>query len=325
MASPLLSVKNLQVQFNTRWGLLKAVNNISLEIQAREAYGIVGESGSGKSVTALTIMRLLPPSGRVVSGGVFFKGRDLLKLSDFEIRKVRGKEISLIFQDPQASLDPVFSIAHQIREAITIHQKMNPVGLDRRIIELLTSVGIPEPAIRKNQYPHQFSGGMKQRAMSAMALANSPALLIADEPTTSLDVTIQAQIIDLLHRLKTDLGVSVLLITHDMGLVAELCDRVSVMYAGYIVEAADVYSIFDHPRHPYTRGLISSIPRLDMEADTLESIQGRVPNPLELPPCCAFQPRCPHAQDVCKRRVPELLDIEQGVKVACFLAQGGAL
>jgi oligopeptide/dipeptide ABC transporter ATP-binding protein len=325
MGSPLLSISELRVQFETPWGRLHAVNHISLEIHEQEAYGIVGESGSGKSVTALTVMRLLPPAGQVSSGSVLFKGQDLLKMSESEMRRLRGKEISLIFQDPQASLDPVFTIADQIAEAITIHQRVNPVDLDRRVIDLLTSVGIPEPEIRKNQYPHQFSGGMKQRAMSAIALANNPSLIIADEPTTSLDVTIQAQIIDLLHRLKSERGVSILLITHDMGLVAELCDRVSVMYAGYIVESADVHSIFERPRHPYTRGLIGSIPRLDMDVEELVSIHGRVPDPLNLPPHCVFLPRCLYAQDVCKSGIPELMEVDQGTKVACFLAERGAL
>ena len=325
MPDVLLSVQGLQVRFNTRFGLLRAVNNISFEINSREAFGIVGESGSGKSVTALAIMRLLPPAGRVVSGNIFFNGRDLLKLSDREIRSLRGKEISLVFQDPQASFDPVFTIADQIKEAITIHQKMDRPVVERRVTELLANVGIPEPAIRKSQYPHQFSGGMKQRAMSAMALANNPALIIADEPTTSLDVTIQAQIIDLLRSLKTDLGVAVLLITHDMGLVAELCDRVAVMYAGSIVETADVHSIFDHPQHPYTQGLISSIPRLDVDAEELESIPGRVPDPLSVAEFCIFQPRCRHAKDICRSGIPALIDVRLGTKAACFLAQRGEL
>jgi oligopeptide/dipeptide ABC transporter ATP-binding protein len=323
MGNPLLSINELRVQFETQWGRLHAVNHISLEIHAREAYGIVGESGSGKSVTALTVMRLLPPSGRVSSGSVLFKGQDLLKMSASEMRMLRGKEISLIFQDPQASLDPVFTIGDQVAEAIKIHQRMNFPDLDRRVIDLLTSVGIPEPEIRKNQYPHQFSGGMKQRAMSAIALANNPSLIIADEPTTSLDVTIQAQIIDLLRRLKSERGISILLITHDMGLVAELCDRVSVMYAGCIVESADVHSIFDRPRHPYTRGLIGSIPRLDMDVEELVSIHGRVPDPLNLLPYCVFLPRCLYAQDVCRSGVPELVEVEGGTKVACFLAERG--
>jgi peptide/nickel transport system ATP-binding protein len=320
----ILSVEELEVRFDTGRGLLKAVNNISFDIRPAEAYGIVGESGSGKSVTALSILRLLSPNARVVSGKILFKGKDLLALSDQEMRNVRGKEISMVFQDPQASFDPVFTIASQIGEAMSLHQKISRKKIDSNIVSLLRSVGIPEPEVRKNQYPHQFSGGMKQRAMSAMALSNSPALIIADEPTTSLDVTIQAQMMDLFRDLKDRLGVSILLITHDMALVADFCDRVSVMYAGSIVETADVHSLFKNPRHPYTKALINSIPRLDREQEELESIPGRMPSLLELPTFCAYQPRCKFAKERCLEGVPAASDLN-GIKVACYRAQAGEL
>jgi len=321
----LISVEGLQVHFLTSRGMLKAVNNVSFEVNKGEAYGIVGESGSGKSVTALAILRILSPNARIGSGSIFFKGRDLLSLNDKEIRAIRGKEISMVFQDPQSSFDPIFTIANQISEAISIHRDLVPKEMDTHITGLLRSVGIPEPEIRKNQYPHQFSGGMKQRAMSAMALSNSPELIIADEPTTSLDVTIQAQIIELFKNLIEALGISILLITHDMGLIAELCDRVSVMYAGYILETADVYTLFKSPRHPYTKALIDSIPRLDLERDELESIPGRVPNPLDLPPFCVFQPRCKFATDICVRGMPGLQEVGEGSQVACYRVQRGEL
>jgi len=324
-SNSLISVERLQVHFLTTRGVLKAVNNVSFEVNKGEAYGIVGESGSGKSVTALAILRILSPNARIRSGKILFNRRDLLSLNDQEMRAIRGKQISMVFQDPQSSLDPIFTIANQIGEAVSIHRKLVPEEMDNHITGLLRSVGIPEPEIRKNQYPHQFSGGMKQRAMSAMSLSNSPELIIADEPTTSLDVTIQAQIIELFKNLIGELGISILLITHDMGLIAELCDRVSVMYAGYILETADVYTLFKNPRHPYTKALIDSIPRLDLDRDELESIPGRVPNPLDLPPFCVFQPRCKFATDICLSGMPELLEVGEGGRVACHRAQRGEL
>lgn len=319
---PLLSVEGLGVHFKTARGTLKAVNQVSFEMSKGEAYGLVGESGSGKSVTALSILRLLSPNARIASGKILFQGRDLLSLSDPEIRKIRGKEISMVFQDPQSSFDPLFTIANQIGEAIGIHQNLSHRETDHSVKALLRGVGIPEPEVRKDQYPHQYSGGMKQRAMSAMALSNNPLLVIADEPTTSLDVTIQAQIMDLFRGLKNKLNVSVLLITHDMALIAEFCDRVSVMYAGYIVETADVRTLFRNPRHPYTRALMDSIPRLDVDREELESIPGRLPNPIDLPSFCAYQPRCPFAEEVCLRGVPELRPVGV-VRVACYRVQRG--
>lgn len=325
ISNSLISVESLQVHFPTTRGVLKAVNNVSFQVNRGEAYGIVGESGSGKSVTALAILRILPPTSKIRSGKILFNGRNLLSLSDSEMRTIRGREISMIFQDPQSSFDPIFTISNQIGEAVSIHRKLTPVEMNTHITTLLRSVGIPEPEIRKNQYPHQFSGGMKQRAMSAMALSNSPELIIADEPTTSLDVTIQAQIIELFRNLIRKMGISILLITHDMGLVAELCDRVSVMYAGYIVETADVYTLFESPKHPYTKALIESIPRLDLDKDKLVSIPGRVPDPLNIPPFCVFQPRCKFFTDICLSGMPELLMVGERTKVACYRSQRGDL
>jgi oligopeptide/dipeptide ABC transporter ATP-binding protein len=323
-SDPILSVQDLEVVFATGRGPLRAVNKVTFDIRPGEAYGIVGESGSGKSVTALSILRLLARNARVVSGSILFKGRDVLALRDDELRNLRGKEIAMVFQDPQASFDPVFTIRSQIGEAMSLHRSLSRKEIDANVVSLLRSVGIPEADRRKDQYPHQFSGGMKQRAMSAMALCNSPALIIADEPTTALDVTIQAQMMDLFRDLKERLGVSILLITHDMGLVAEFCDRVSVMYAGSIVETADVHALFKHPRHPYTRALIDSIPRLDREQDQLESIPGRMPSLLELPAFCAYQPRCRFAKAECLEGIPQPRDLD-GTRVACFRAHAGDL
>jgi peptide/nickel transport system ATP-binding protein len=320
-STPLLSINDLKVQFKTTRGLLEAVNGASFNIKKGEIYGIVGESGSGKSVTALSILNILPPNARIDKGQILFKGSDLLTLKDCDMRSIRGNTIAMVFQDALASFDPVFTIANQIGEAVRIHRNMNNTQLNEHIVSLLTSVGIPEPKSRKDQYPHQFSGGMKQRAMSAMALSNNPELIIADEPTTSLDVTIQAQLMDLFKDLKERLGISILLITHDMGLIAEVCDRVSVMYGGFILETADVFSLFKDPKHPYTRGLINAIPSLDKDAKTLVSIPGKVPDPLELPSGCVFEPRCSYARDICSHGTPPLLTLKDGTKVACYRVQ----
>jgi peptide/nickel transport system ATP-binding protein len=324
-STPLLSVRDLQVQFKTLHGTVAAVNGVNFDIEKGELYGIVGESGSGKSVTALSILNILPPNGRIDSGQIRYMDSDLLTLEDHQMRAIRGNEIAMVFQDALASFDPVFTIANQIGEAVRIHRKISTSQLNDLIIQQLTSVGIPEPQVRKDQYPHQFSGGMKQRAMSAMALSNKPSLIIADEPTTSLDVTIQAQLMDLFMHLKESLGVSILLITHDMGLIAEVCDRVSVMYAGFILETADVFSLFKEPKHPYTRGLIDSIPSLDKDIDTLVSIPGRVPSPMELPTGCVFQPRCSYAEEACLLGMPKLQSLENGTTVACFRVQKGEI
>ena len=322
---PLLSIQDLRVQFRTPRGVLEAVNGVSFDVGEGELYGIVGESGSGKSVTALSILNILPPNARIIDGQILFRGSDLLTLPNRRLRSIRGNAIAMVFQDALASFDPVFTIANQIGEAVRIHRKMNSRMLNEHIVDLLMSVGIPEPKLRKDQYPHQFSGGMKQRAMSAMALSNSPALIIADEPTTSLDVTIQAQLMELFKDLKERLGVSIVLITHDMGLIAEVCDRVSVMYSGFIFETADVFSLFKNPRHPYTRGLIDSIPSLDKSTKNLVSIPGRMPNPLELPNCCIFQPRCSFASEICSAGRPSLQRLEDGTRVACYRVQRGEI
>jgi oligopeptide/dipeptide ABC transporter ATP-binding protein len=323
MASPetLLSVERLEVQFETPRGLLHAVNGVSFNVRRGEIYGIVGESGSGKSVTAMSIIRLLPSYARIHEGKIIFNERDLLKLDESEIRAIRGKEVAMIFQDPQTSFDPLFTIANQIGEAVRIHRKIGSRELNEQIVRLLNDVGIPEPDIRKDQYPHQFSGGMKQRAMCAMALSNSPEMIIADEPTTALDVTIQAQVMEMFKDLSRNAGLSILLITHDMGLIAETCDRVSVMYAGFVIETAGVFELFKRPRHPYTRGLIESIPRLDKEEETLTSIPGRAPNPLLLPPFCMFKERCAFSTDWCSESIPQLLEVEEDHWVACCRVQ----
>ena len=322
---PLLSVQDLKIRFKTPLGLIEAVNGASFDVEKGELYGIVGESGSGKSVTALSILNILPPNAEIIDGRILFKDSDLLTLEDRQIRSIRGNTIAMVFQDALASFDPVFSIANQIGEAVRIHRKMSSRQLDEHIVSLLMSVGIPEPKLRKDQYPHQFSGGMKQRAMSAMALSNNPALIIADEPTTSLDVTIQAQLMELFKDLKERLGVSIVLITHDMGLIAEVCDRVSVMYGGFILETADVFSLFKNPRHPYTRGLIDSIPSLDKDTETLVSIPGKVPDPLELPTGCVFQPRCTFAREICSVDRPPFQSLADGTKVACYRVQRGEI
>jgi len=322
---PLLSVQDLRVQFKTPHGLLEAVNGISFDVEKGELFGIVGESGSGKSVTALSILKILPPNAKITGGRILFDGSDLLTMEDRSIRSIRGNAIAMIFQDALSSFDPVFTVANQIGEAVRIHRKMSSRQLDKYIVSLLSNVGIPEPKLRKDQYPHQFSGGMKQRAMAAMALSNNPDLIIADEPTTSLDVTIQAQLMELFKDLKDRLGVSILLITHDMGLIAEVCDRVAVMYAGCILETADVFSLFRNPRHPYTRGLVNSIPSLDKDSETLVSIPGRVPNPLELPAGCVFQPRCSFATGICSIDRPLLQRLGNGTEVACHRVQRGQI
>jgi oligopeptide/dipeptide ABC transporter ATP-binding protein len=305
--APLLQVDDLRTHFFTDDGVVRAVDGVSYSIGERETLAVVGESGSGKSVTALSILRLIPePPGRIVSGRILFKGRDLAALSPAEMRRIRGKEISMIFQEPMTSLNPVYSCGEQIIEAVVLHD-----GIDRRLararaIEMLRLVGIPLPEQRVDEYPHQMSGGMRQRVMIAMALACRPAILIADEPTTALDVTIQAQILELLKRLQAELGMAVLLITHDLGVVAETADRVAVMYAGQVVEYCDVGGVFRRPLHPYTAGLLASLPKLGAKRATLRVIPGNVPNPAHFPKGCRFHPRCPVAQPRCLENPPVL-------------------
>jgi peptide/nickel transport system ATP-binding protein len=307
-----LEVENLGTWFYTRQGIVKAVDGVDFQVASGETLAIVGESGCGKSMTALSLMRLIPePPGRIVSGAVRLGGRDLLKIGEEEMRKVRGNEISMIFQEPMTSLNPVMTIGKQIAEALVLHRNMNRKAAFRRAIEMLDLVRIPEPAQRAREYPHQLSGGMRQRAMIAMALACNPKVLIADEPTTALDVTIQAQILDLIVELQREFSAAVILITHDLGVVAETARRVIVMYAGRKVEEAEVGELFARPLHPYTAGLMASIPRLDLmrgedkrPEGRLQEIPGIVPPLFALPPGCAFAPRCPKADDLCRRERP---------------------
>jgi oligopeptide/dipeptide ABC transporter ATP-binding protein len=316
---PLLSVDDLRVQFWTSRGTVYAVNGISFEIAAGETLGIVGESGCGKSVTSLALLGLLPRTGRTPTGTATFGGRDLLRLRDRELRKVRGRQISMIFQDPMTSLNPVLTIGRQIREALETHFGMKRRPAAERAAELLDRVGIPSPAARLSDYPHQFSGGMRQRAMIAMALACRPKLLIADEPTTALDVTIQAQILSLLRELVAEEHTALILITHDLGVVAGMCERVNVMYAGMFMETGSAEQLFGSPRHPYTLGLLQSVPRLDATRRArLQPIEGSPRNMLSPPTACPFQPRCRYEVDLSREQVPPLVEIEPGHQVACF-------
>jgi len=305
----LLEVRNLETRFYTQDGVVHAVNGVSFELHEGETLGVVGESGCGKSVTMLSILRLIPsPPGHITGGEVLFEGRDLLKMTDDEIRQVRGNRIAMIFQDPMTSLNPVLTINQQISEALQLHLGMDKEMARKRTIELLEMVGIPSAAQRVDDYPHQFSGGMRQRVMIAMALACNPQILIADEPTTALDVTIQAQIIDLVKRLQKDIGMAVIWITHDLGIIAGLADRVVVMYAGFIIEEAPVHELYGDPRHPYTLGLLGSVPRLDEKRpEKLYSIEGLPPDLIQLPQGCPFAPRCEYTIEKCLEENPPLM------------------
>jgi oligopeptide transport system ATP-binding protein len=323
MAPPLLEVQDLRTVFTTREGIVKAVDGVSFHLDAGETLGIVGESGSGKSVTALSIMRLQRP-GRIVGGRVLFKGRDLTRVSDSEIREIRGQEIAMIFQDPMTSLNPVFRTGWQVGEPLLLHRGLSKVKALAGAVSLLGRVGIPAPAARANDYPHQFSGGMRQRAMIAMGLTTAPPVLIADEPTTALDVTIQAQILDLLRDVNRDFGTATILITHNLGVVAGMCERVMVMYAGKVVESGPTTDVFAHPKHPYTWSLLRSIPRLDDELhEPLRAIEGLPPSLVDLPTGCAFHPRCPFKVDRCTREVPPLNLVGETQLAACWVTQGG--
>lgn len=318
----LLKVKNLKTYFFTHEGTVKAVDEVSFSVNQGKTLGLVGESGCGKSVTALSIMRLIPnPPGKIVSGEIWFEGKNILKLNEKEIRKIRGKKISMIFQEPMTSLDPVFTIGHEIVEAIQLHQGLNKDEAKKKAIEALKIVGIPDAEKRIDHYPHQLSGGMRQRVMIAMALSCNPTLLIADEPTTALDVTIQAQILRLINDLKDKFGASVMLITHNLGVIAEMCDYVAVMYAGHIVEYTNVDTLFYNPLHPYTRGLHKSMPRLDLEVERLDTIKGLVPNLLDLPSGCPFHPRCDFSFKRCVEEMPELIEVENSHLVRCHLVK----
>ena len=319
MSDKLLEVKNLRTYFHTDDGVVKSVDDVSFEVKRGKTLGVVGESGCGKSITSLSIMQLVEiPPGKIESGEILYEGEDLLKKSKDEMRKIRGGEIAMIFQEPMTSLNPVFTVGQQIMEALTLHTDLDKAAAKERAIEMLKLVKIPLPEKRFNEYRHQLSGGMRQRVMIAMALSCNPKLLICDEPTTALDVTIQAQILDLINELKEKLGTSIMMITHDLGVIAEVADDVMVMYAGKIVEYGDADAIFEHPKHPYTHGLMGCIPKLtDEDHARLSVIEGMVPSFDDMPKGCAFCPRCTEAKAICRERMPELVDVD-GQKVRCF-------
>jgi oligopeptide/dipeptide ABC transporter ATP-binding protein len=320
VATPLLSVRDLRTYFYTDDGVVRAVDGVSYDVYPGEIVGLVGESGCGKTVSALSILRLIPqPPGRIVSGEIWFEGQDLLKLDDEGIRQIRGNKIGIVFQEPMTSLNPVLTVGRQLTEPLEVHLGMSREAARRRAIELLEMVGIPEPDKRIDNYPHQFSGGMRQRVMIAMALACNPRLLLADEPTTALDVTIQAQILELMTRLTRELGAAVIIITHNLGVVARYADRVNVMYAGKIVESATAQELYHRPRHPYTLGLLRSVPRLDQPRKArLDPIEGFPPDLVHMPPGCAFQPRCRFAVERCKVEAPPLMMVGEDHLSACW-------
>ena len=321
MSETILKVDNLKTYFNTDDGIVKAVDGVSFELRKGEMLGIVGESGSGKSVTNLSLMKLIPsPPGKIMSGTAMLDGEDIFKMNEGEIRRLRGNRISMIFQDPMTSLNPFLRIATQMIETIVLHQDLDKIEARKRAVEMLELVGIPNPEKRINDYPHQFSGGMRQRVMIAMALSCDPEILIADEPTSALDVTIQAQIIEVMQELCRKMDTAVIMITHDLGVVAGICDTVCVMYAGRIVEKGTNDEIFKNPMHPYTQGLIKSVPRLDKpNVERLYSIEGQPPNVIDLPECCPFHPRCEKAMDKCRNTYPPVKDLGEGREVRCWL------
>ena len=314
-----LRVNNLRTYFQTRWGTVKAVDGISFDLRRGETLGIVGESGSGKSVTMLSLMRLIPmPPGRIISGSIELDGEDILQLSDVEMNKVRGSKIALIIQDPMTSLNPVFTIGNQVSEAIRIHQDIPKRSVMERALSMLQKVNIPAAETRMRDYPHQMSGGMRQRVVGAIGISCQPEVLIADEPTTSLDVTIQAQYLALLKELQRDSNVGLIFITHDFGIVAKMCDRVAVMYAGRIVEQGSVRDIFNNPSHPYTEALLASVPKMEEDVDRLYSIEGQPPTLHDLPAGCPFAPRCQYAMDRCREEYPERYTIREGHHASCW-------
>ena len=325
MSEHILEVKNLRTSFFTAEGEVKAVNDISFAIEKGKTLGIVGESGSGKSITSLSILGLFAgTTGKVIGGEILFQGENLLEKTQHQMMKIRGKHISMIFQEPMTSLNPTMNCGEQIAETLRTHQGLNRAQAKEKAVEMLRLVGIPEPEKRAGLYPFELSGGMRQRVMIAIALSCNPDLLIADEPTTALDVTIQAQILELIKKLQQELGTSLIMITHDMGVIAEMCDYVAVMYCGKIVEYTDVKTLFTAPKHPYTVALLNSIPshEIDIEGD-LQTISGTVPSPYDLPPGCLFAPRCPEARDACHQSLPELTKVEGGGQVRCFVHGNG--
>ena len=318
----LLEVKNLKTHFFTMEGVVKAVDGVSYELNEGETLGLVGESGCGKSVSALSVMRLIPdPPGKIIDGEILLDGEDILQIDMEGMREVRGAKIAMVFQEPMTSLNPVLTVERQITETLQLHMGMSKLESQRESVNLLTRVGIPDPEIRIKQYPHQFSGGMRQRVMIAMALSCNPRLIIADEPTTALDVTIQAQILDLMKSLTTELGVALIVITHNLGVVARYADRVNIMYAGKVIERGEAHEIYSNPRHPYTVGLLRSVPRLDLPRRAkLDPIEGQPPDLINLPPGCAFRERCRWAIDKCATDTPELVETSDGHLSACFRA-----
>ncbi|SFI26512.1 peptide/nickel transport system ATP-binding protein [Tindallia magadiensis] len=318
MAKDLLKVKDLSIQYNTDDGVVKAVDNMTFEIGVGETIGIVGETGAGKTTTALGIMQLVPdPPGKIVQGEILFKGEDLLKKKEEEMRNIRGNKISMIFQDPMTSLNPVMTTEDQVAEVILLHQEASQKEALEKAREMIETVGIPRE--RGKEYPHQFSGGMRQRIVIAIALACNPELLIADEPTTALDVTIQAQVLKLMKRLKEEFETSMIMITHDLGVVANICDKVAIMYTGYVVEYAKVGDLFENPLHPYTQGLFGSIPNIEEDDNRLKPIKGLMPDPTEIPLGCPFNPRCPKAMDICRKVLPDRVEVKEGHFVNCHL------
>ena len=324
MSESLVSLKNLKTYFLTAEGVVKAVDGVNLNIGKEEVLGLVGESGCGKSTVALSIMRLVREPGKIVGGEILFDGEDLLSKSEGEMRKIRGAEIAIIFQNPMSSMNPVFTVGSQIAEAIKLHQNIQKHEIKEKIAEILGKVGIPDPLERMKDYPHEYSGGMAQRAMIAMALSCNPKLLIADEPTTNLDVTIQAQILELMKGLRKDFGASILLIGHDLGVISELSDRIAVMYAGKVVEYSGLTGIFEKAKHPYTRALLESVPRLDVETERLRIIPGTVPRLINPPSGCRFHPRCEHAMKICSEQEPQFTEVGQEHRVACYLYTSNA-
>ncbi|CEP80368.1 ABC transporter ATP-binding protein [Paraclostridium sordellii] len=319
MNRPFVEFKNLKTYFHTTKGIVKSVNDVSFEIQKGETVGIVGESGCGKSVTALSLMKLLPSHGKISGGDILFEGNSILSMNENEIRKIRGNDISMIFQEPMTSLNPSLTVGNQISEVIILHQKLNKIEARNKAIEMIKLVEISRPEEIFNSYPHELSGGMRQRIMIAIALSCNPKLLIADEPTTALDVTIQSQILDLMKNIKSKFNTSIMLITHDLGVVAEMCDKVVVMYAGKVVEIGSVCDIFKNPKHPYTKGLLKSTPSFLQNSKKLYSIPGQVPNPIDIPDCCYFSERCEKTFDRCKINIPPLRPLPNKQQVACWL------
>jgi peptide/nickel transport system ATP-binding protein len=321
MSDKLLDIKNLSIIYTTEDGTVNAVNNIDLNLKEGETLGLVGETGAGKTTTALGIMKLIPnPPGKIINGNILFEGKDLIHESEDDMRGVRGNKISMIFQDPMTSLNPVLTVGEQISEVIEIHQDLDKKESMKKAGEMLEMVGIP--AARVNDFPHQFSGGMKQRVVIAIALACNPKLLIADEPTTALDVTIQAQVLDLMNDLKNKFKTAMIMITHDLGVVAQVCDKVAIMYAGEIVENGRIEDIFENTKHPYTKGLFASIPNLDDDVDRLKPIKGVLPDPTDLPSGCKFHTRCHNAKKICQEREPKPIEISKGHYVKCLIYEG---